>query len=125
MKFNGVNTAGDTSKDRNASPLAKQVLFNFNDLSNVKLASNVFGTVLAPKAAIQSTDAPIWGQVIASAWVGNAQINVGPLTPRNDGTPSVSSPPAIGLVLLALLALFWFRRKDDLPMTAIPQAQFA
>ena len=66
VKFNGENTAGDTSKDRNASPLAKQVLFNFNDLSKVKLASNVFGTVLAPQAAIHSTDAPIWGQLIAN-----------------------------------------------------------
>lgn len=125
VKFNGVNTAGDTSKDRNASPLAKQVLFNFNELSNVKLASNVFGTVLAPKAAIQSTDAPIWGQVIANSWVGNAQINVGPLTPRNDGTPDVSTPPAIGLVLLALAALLWFRRRQISPATVLQQPQFA
>lgn len=125
VKFNGVNTAGDTSKDRNASPLAKQVLFNFNQLSNIKLASNVFGTVLAPKAAIHSTDAPIWGQVIANSWVGNAQINVGPLTPRNDGTPDVSTPPAIGLVLLALAALLWFRRRQIFPATALQQPQFA
>jgi choice-of-anchor A domain-containing protein len=125
VKFNGVNTAGDTSKDRNASPLAKQVLFNFNQLSNIKLASNVFGTVLAPKAAIHSTDAPVWGQVIANSWVGNAQINVGPLTPRNDGTPDVSTPPAIGLVLLALATLLWFRRRQVFPATAIQQPQFA
>jgi len=125
VKFNGVNTAGDTSKDRNASPLAKQVLFNFNQLSNVKLASNVFGTVLAPKAAIHSTDAPVWGQVIANSWVGNAQINVGPLTPRNDATPDVSTPPAIGLVLLALAALLWFRRRQVFPATALQQPQFA
>lgn len=125
VKFNGVNTAGDTSKDRNAAPLAKQVLFNFNDLSNVKLASNVFGTVLAPKAAIHAPSAPIWGQVIASSWVGNAQINVGPLTPRNNGTPGVSTPPAIGLVVLALFALFGFRRKAQSHSGAIQQPQFA
>ncbi len=124
VKFNGVNTAGDTSKDRNASPLAKQVLFNFNDLSNVKLASNVFGTVLAPKAAIHSTDAPIWGQVIANSWVGNAQINVGPLTPRDDGTKDVAAPPAIALFLAALACLLGFRRKLFLPAAAVSQPQF-
>lgn len=125
VKFNGVNTAGDTSKDRNASPLAKQVLFNFNNLSNVKLASNVFGTVLAPKAAIHSTDAPIWGQVIANSWVGNAQINLGPLTPRGDGTPDVSSPPAIGLLLIAVAGLLWFRRRQFSPASTALQPQFA
>jgi len=121
VKFNGVNTAGDTSKDRNAAPLAKQVLFNFNGLSNVKLASNVFGTVLAPKAAIHAPSAPVWGQVIASSWVGNAQINVGPLTPRDGSTPSVSAPPALGLVVLALLALAGLRRKRILPVIATAQ----
>lgn len=125
VKFNGVNTAGDTSKDRNASPLAKQVLFNFNQLSNVKLASNIFGTVLAPKAAIHPTDAPIWRQVIANSWVGNAQINVGPLTPRNDGTPDISAPPAMGLVLLALASLSWLRRRQIFPTTTGQQPQFA
>jgi hypothetical protein len=125
VKFNGINTAGDTSKDRNASPLAKQVLFNFNDLSNVKLASNVFGTVLAPKAAIHSTTAPIWGQVIANSWVGNAQINVGPLTPRDDGTPDVAAPPVVALFLAALASLLWFRRRQLFPSTAIVQPQFA
>jgi choice-of-anchor A domain-containing protein len=125
VKFNGTNTAGDTSKDRNASPLAKQVLFNFNDLSNVKLASNVFGTVLAPKAAIHSTTAPIWGQVIANSWVGNAQINVGPLTPRDDGTPDVAAPPVVALFLAALASLLWFRRRQLFPSTAIVQPQFA
>ena len=110
VKFNGVNTAGDTSKDRNASPLAKQVLFNFNDLSSIKLASNVFGTILAPQAAIHSTDAPIWGQVIASSWVGNAQINLGPLTPRGDATPDVSTPPVTLLFFTALVSLMWWRR---------------
>ena len=125
VKFNGVSTAGDTSKDRNASPLAKQVLFNFNGLNNVKLASNVFGTVLAPKAAIHSTTAPIWGQVIASSWVGNAQINVGPLTPRDDGTPDVAAPPVVALFLAALASLLWFRRRQLFPSTAIVQPQFA
>ena len=112
VKFNGVNTAGDTSKDRNAAPLAKQVLFNFNELTKVKLASNVFGTILAPKAAIHSTTAPIWGQVIANSWVGNAQINVGPLTPVNDNPPDVAAPPVWALFLLALVALLFLQRRN-------------
>lgn len=125
VKFNGENTAGDTSKDRNASPLAKQVLFNFNDLSKVKLASNVFGTVLAPQAAIHSTDAPIWGQLIANSWVGNAQINVGPLTPRGDTTPDVSAPPIIPLILAAFASVLWIRRRLLQDVASLSSPQFA
>jgi choice-of-anchor A domain-containing protein len=122
VKFNGVSTAGDTSKDRNAAPLAKQVLFNFNDITKIKLASNVFGTILAPEAAIRSTTAPIWGQVIANSWVGNAQINLGPLTPINGKPPAVSTPPAWSLLLLALLLLLVLPRQRQ---TTPPKPAFA
>lgn len=121
VKFNGVNTAGDTSKDRNAAPLAKQVLFNFNDLSKVKLASNVFGTVLAPEAALHSATAPIWGQVIANSWVGNAQINLGPLTPVGKNTPAVDAPPAWSLLLLAMLMLLLLQhRRRGITLNPVP-----
>jgi choice-of-anchor A domain-containing protein len=111
VKINGVSTTGDTSKDRHASPLAKQVLFNFNGLSNVKLASRVNGTVLAPQAALVAPSAPIWGQVIAKSWIGNAQINLAPLTPVNGTPPAVSTPPAWSLLLLALLLLLVLPRQ--------------
>lgn len=111
VKFNGVNTAGDTSKARNASPLASQILFNFHGMSNVKLASNVFGTILAPTAAIQSSTAPIWGQVIADSWVGNAQINLGPLTPRGSNPPAVSEPIVWPFLLLMVAALIATQRR--------------
>jgi choice-of-anchor A domain-containing protein len=122
VKINGVSTTGDTSKDRNAVPLAKQVLFNFNGLSNVKLASRVNGTVLAPKTALVAPSAPVWGQVIAQSWIGNAQINLAPLKPVNGTPPAVSTPPAWSLLLLALLLLLVLPRQRQ---TTPPKPVFA
>ncbi len=114
VKINGVSTTGDTSKDRDAVPLAKQVLFNFNGLSNVKLASRVNGTVLAPQAALVAPSAPVWGQVIAQSWIGNAQINLAPLKPVNGTPPAVATPPAWSLLLLALLLLLVLPRQRQI-----------
>jgi choice-of-anchor A domain-containing protein len=122
VKINGVSTTGDTTKDRDAVPLAKQVLFNFNGLSNVKLASRVNGTVLAPQTALVAPSAPVWGQVIAKSWIGNAQINLAPLKPVNGTPPAVSTPPAWSLLLLALLLLLVLPRQRQ---TAPPKPVFA
>lgn len=122
VKINGVSTTGDTSKDRDAVPLAKQVLFNFNGLSNVKLASRVNGTVLAPKTALVAPSAPVWGQVIAQSWIGNAQINLAPLKPVNGTPPAVATPPAWSLLLLALLLLWVLPRQRQ---TTPPKPAFA
>lgn len=92
---------GNQTTDSNTK-LAQNVLFNFNGINDLRISSSVYGSILAPKAAINAPTGVIWGQVIAKSWTGNEQVNFNPLNIPT-GQPTVSAPPAWALMLLPLL----------------------
>lgn len=94
----------------NNSAIANHVLFNFNGINDLRIESSVYGSILAPKAAVSTTWGVIWGQVIAKSWSGNQQVNWAPLDVPAGNTPPVSAPSPVALLLL-LPALFWFRHR--------------
>lgn len=94
----------------NSSAIANHVLFNFNGINDLRIESSVYGSILAPKAAISTQWGVIWGQVMAKSWSGNQQVNWAPLDVPPGGNNSVSAPSPIALLLL-VPALFWFRRR--------------
>lgn len=51
------------------------ILFNFFEAEEIDINAVIFGSILAPKANINSPYGAMWGQVIADSWSGNAQIN--------------------------------------------------
>ncbi len=96
--------------------LGQNVLFNFNGINDLRISSAVYGSILAPKAAINAPTGVIWGQVIAKSWTGNEQVNFNPLNIPT-GQPTVSAPPAWALMLLPLLLVIR-RRYSNQPTLA-------
>ncbi len=95
----------------NSPAIANHVLFNFNGINDLRISSSVYGSILAPKAAVSTEWGVIWGQVMAKSWSGNQQVNWAPLDVPAGNTPPVSAPSPAALLLL-LPALFWFRRRQ-------------
>ena len=108
IEIGGVETSRQGSNGR--TYLDQNILFNFNGITDLRIASSIYGSVLAPKAAISATGGVLWGQVIASSWSGNQQINWSPLDVPTT-PPTVSAPPAWSLLLLPLL--FLLRRRSS------------
>lgn len=106
---------GNQTTDSNTK-LAQNVLFNFNGINDLRISSSVYGSILAPKAAINAPTGVIWGQVIAKSWTGNEQVNFNPLNIPT-GQPTVSAPPAWALMLLPLLLVIR-RRYSNQPTLA-------
>ena len=102
----------------NSAAIANHVLFNFNGINDLRISSSVYGSILAPKAAISTEWGVIWGQVMAKSWSGNQQVNWAPLDIPPGGNNSVSAPSPVTLLLL-VPALFWLRRRT----TLLPQLQ--
>jgi len=93
--------------------MTNNVLFNFGDATQVNLATDMYGSVLAPNADIKANPSVIWGQVIGKSWEGNMQVNYNPFTSvgvnPTDPTP-VPTPATIWLFVLAF-ALLYVNRK--------------
>lgn len=98
---------GHQATDANTK-LAQNILFNFNGINDLRISSSVYGSILAPKAAITAPTGVIWGQVIAKSWTGNEQVNWNPLNIPT-GQPTVSAPPVWAFMLLPVL--FIVRRR--------------
>ncbi|MDZ7871313.1 MAG: choice-of-anchor A family protein [Rheinheimera sp.] len=105
----------------NSPAIANHVLFNFNGINDLRISSSVYGSILAPKAAVSTEWGVIWGQVMAKSWSGNQQVNWSPLDIPPGGNTSVSAPAPTALLLL-LPALFWFRRRST---ALLPQGAMA
>ena len=86
-----------------------QLLYNFDNVDQLYLNSDLYGSVLAPTADIIANESTIYGQVIGNSWQGNMQINYNPFEPVPPGTTPVPEPAA--LWLFALAAALMFARK--------------
>ncbi|WDE10157.1 choice-of-anchor A family protein [Thalassomonas haliotis] len=96
------------SAANNEPPL--QLLYNFDDVDQLFLNSDLYASVLAPTADIKANESTIYGQVIGNSWQGNMQINYNPFQPVPPGTTPVPEPE--GLLLFALaLTLMTVRKK--------------
>lgn len=95
----------------NSAAIANHVLFNFNGINDLRISSSVYGSILAPKAAISTEWGVIWGQVMAKSWSGNQQVNWAPLDIPPGGNNSVNAPSPAALLLL-VPTLFWMRRRS-------------
>ena len=96
------------------STMTNNVLFNFGNATQVTLASDLYGSVLAPKADIKANPSVIWGQVIGKSWEGNMQVNYNPFSPTGTKPPGptpVPTPATLWVFSLAL-ALLYVNRKS-------------
>jgi choice-of-anchor A domain-containing protein/MYXO-CTERM domain-containing protein len=117
--LNGVNAASGTIGTADpTAPLASQILYNFKDVARLKIASDVYGTILSPKAAIETNQGVVWGQVIAKSWKGNAEIDPAPLKPPVGTNPPVVSEPPLWAALLLLVAGLLLSRRRSQPLPA-------
>ncbi|WDE07210.1 choice-of-anchor A family protein [Thalassomonas viridans] len=102
--------SGHFNKSAANSEPPLQLLYNFADVDQLNLNSDLYGSVLAPTADIKANESVIYGQVIGNSWQGNMQINYNPFKPVPPGTTPVPEPA--GLLLFALgLALMYARKK--------------
>jgi len=107
VEIGNVETSRQLSNGR--TYLDQNILFNFNGINDLRIDSSIYGSVLAPKAAISAKGGVLWGQVMANSWSGNQQVNWSPLDVPNT-PPTVSAPPAWSLLGLALLLVL--RRRE-------------
>ncbi len=112
IKINGEKLSDHYSKGFLDNTFKQQVLFNFAGATQVNLATDLYASVLAPKADIKANPSVIWGQVIGKSWQGNMQMNYNPFTPvgGSDGTTPVPTPATLWIFALAL-ALVYVNRK--------------
>ncbi len=89
--------------------MTNNILFNFGDATQVNLATDMYGSVLAPNADIKANPSVIWGQVIGKSWEGNMQINYNPFTAVGstpvEPTP-VPTPATVWIFVLAFALLY-------------------
>jgi choice-of-anchor A domain-containing protein len=86
-----------------------QVLYNFYGASQLNIASDLYGSILAPTADIMS-DSMVYGQVIGESWTGNGQINYNPFEPV-PGTPTTPVPEPTTLFSFALALVIMLGRQ--------------
>ena len=108
ISINGTLLSSNYQEHSYNQDFKQQVLFNFAGASQVNLASDIYGTVLAPSADIKSNPSVIYGQVIGKSWHGNMQINYNPFTPV--GATAVPTPAIIWLFLLAMMLVYVNRK---------------
>jgi choice-of-anchor A domain-containing protein len=122
-KLASSNFSGKGSGKDN--PMKNKLLFNFGDATQVNLATDVYGTILAPNADIKANPSVIWGQVIGKSWEGNMQINHNPFPPVGTTPPGptpVDTPETVWVFSLAF-ALLYVNRKSFLPTKRKPIAE--
>ncbi|MBU2892268.1 choice-of-anchor A family protein [Colwellia sp. D2M02] len=105
------------------STMTNNILYNFGDASQVNLASDLYGSVLAPNADIKANPSVIWGQVIGKSWEGNMQINYNPFTPVGSTPPTPVPTPATLWVFALALALLYVNRKSFIRVKRKPFAE--
>jgi choice-of-anchor A domain-containing protein len=106
ISINGKLLSSNYSEHSYNSDFKQQVLFNFSGATQVNLASDMYGTVLAPNADIKSNPSVIYGQIVGKSWEGNMQINYNPFTPVGSGAAAVPTPASIWLFLLAITLVY-------------------
>lgn len=104
---------GNQSTNSGHTSMDNKILFNFNGINDLRIDSSIYGSILAPKAAISAKGGVIWGQVMAKSWSGNQQVNWNALTLPND-QPKVSAPPVWIALLLPFMMLS--RRRNGLKL---------
>lgn len=90
---------GNLSSNSGHTAMDSHILFNFNGINDLRVDSSVYGSILAPSAAISAKGGVIWGQVMASSWSGNQQVNWNALNVP-PSSASVSAPPVWFLLVL-------------------------
>lgn len=125
LSINGVLASSHLSgkggyKD---STMTNTVLYNFGDATQVNLASDMYGSVLAPNADIKANPSVIWGQVIGKSWEGNMQINYNPFPPVGTTPPTPVPTPATLWVFALGLALLYVNRKTFVRVKRKPLAE--
>lgn len=114
LTINGKLVSNHLNKDNLNNRLENQVLYNFSGAAQLNIATDFYGTMLAPSADIKGGSAHIYGQIIGKSWQGNMQLNYNPFTPvgGNGGvTTPVPTPTTIWIFSLAL-ALVYVNRKS-------------
>lgn len=110
LNINGKLVSDHLHKGDLNDRLNNQVLYNFSGVSQLNIAADFYGSILAPSADIKGGTAHIYGQVIGKSWQGNMQLNYNPFTPVGTGTTPVPAPATIWVFTLAL-ALIYVNRK--------------
>ncbi len=86
--------------------MSENILFNFYEAETLTINAALFGSVLAPKAHIESPHSVIWGQVIADSWNGNTQINDNAFTGHSSNSPAtVPEPSTLAIFSLGIMGL--------------------
>jgi len=109
ISINGQLLSERYRKDTFNAEHQQKILFNFGHATQVNLASDIYGSVLAPHADLKANPSVIWGQVIGKSWEGNMQINYNPfpaLGANSPGPTPVPSPEVIWIFALALTLLY-------------------
>lgn len=86
---------------------SNNILYNFFEADTLNINAAMYGSILAPGAAINAPSGVIEGQVIAASWQGNTQVNDKPFAPS---AVSVAEPASLSLLILGLFGLL-ARRK--------------
>ena len=119
IKINGELLSEHYQKGYLNNNFKQQVLFNFAGATQVNLATDLYASVLAPKADIKANPSVIWGQVIGKSWQGNMQINYSPFTPIGGGTTPVPTPASLWIFALAIALVYVNRRTINKRMTKL------
>lgn len=105
-----------------ATPL-QNVLFNFYDGAGTTLNFTTMweASILAMGSTVTNST-PIEGSLAAAAFIGHGELHNYPLlTPpggNHNPPPSVPEPASLGVVLTALMSLYWLGRRKKAPIRA-------
>jgi choice-of-anchor A domain-containing protein len=111
ISINGKLVSEKYAKDAFNNDQQQKLLFNFGNATQVNLASDMYGSVLAPNADIKANPSVIWGQVIGKSWEGNMQINYNPFPPVGTNPPTPVPTPETLWVFGLGVALLYVNRK--------------
>jgi len=75
---NQFNSNCTVIRDLSGSDDGSRLLWNFPNATQLSLSGAFFGSILAPKADIITSNGVIWGQTISKSWNGLMQQNLGP-----------------------------------------------